>query len=98
MILQLDSEDLELTRPGHYPSDYKQVVTDSHFPQGFLAPKHVTPENQKAIQDIYVTDGHDLDTLLEISLNRFDEHSWDPTAFATCTFGMSLPSLYCPIA
>ncbi|OCF55462.1 hypothetical protein L486_06946 [Kwoniella mangroviensis CBS 10435] len=70
--------------------DYKQVVMDSHFPQGWLAPKYVTPENQDEIGGIYAVSGEDLDPLLEIALSPGDSHSWDPTLYATALLGYFL--------
>ncbi|WWD09406.1 hypothetical protein V865_007529 [Kwoniella europaea PYCC6329] len=70
--------------------DYKQVVMDSHFPQGWLAPKYVTPENQDEVGGIYAVSGEDLDPLLEIALSPGDSHSWDPTLYATALLGYFL--------
>ncbi|WVW82297.1 hypothetical protein I302_104303 [Kwoniella bestiolae CBS 10118] len=70
--------------------DYQQVVMDSHFPQGWLAPKYVTPENQDEVQDIDAVSGEELDPLLEIALSPGDSHSWDPTLYATALLGYFL--------
>jgi hypothetical protein len=40
------------------------VVTESHFPLGFLAPKVVTPENRKEVGGIQATSDSDVSPLL----------------------------------
>ncbi|OCF34054.1 hypothetical protein I316_04401 [Kwoniella heveanensis BCC8398] len=67
--------------------DYTQTVRGDHFTQGFLAPKYVTPENQKIVKDIWASsEDQTLSPLLEISMSSQDAHSWEPTFYATCTF------------
>ncbi|ODO11658.1 hypothetical protein I350_00442 [Cryptococcus amylolentus CBS 6273] len=70
--------------------DYEQVVLASHFPAGFLAPKQVTPENEKEVGHIQAASGYPLDPLLEIALSTGDMHSWDPTLYATALLGYFL--------
>lgn len=89
--------------------DYTTTVKANHFPEGFLAPKVVTPENADEIGDYQVVDGVPIHPLLcephslpqwcefrhrqcmlmlsAISLNNDSLKSWDPTLFATATFG-----------
>ncbi|KAL7424715.1 hypothetical protein Q5752_000399 [Cryptotrichosporon argae] len=70
--------------------NYTEVVLQSHFPNGWLAPKYVTPENSKEVSDIYATSGSSLSPLVEISMSSLDTHSWDPTLYATCLLGYFL--------
>ncbi|WWD17858.1 hypothetical protein CI109_102302 [Kwoniella shandongensis] len=72
------------------PRDYHQVVLDSHFPAGWLAPKYVTPENVGEVGKIKAVSGQSLDPLLEIALSASDTHSWDPTLYATALLGYLL--------
>ncbi|KAK4688062.1 hypothetical protein P7C73_g2063, partial [Tremellales sp. Uapishka_1] len=44
--------------------DYRQVVLDSHFPAGWLAPKFVTPENNYLVGGLQAVSGEALDPLL----------------------------------
>ncbi|WRT64160.1 uncharacterized protein IL334_001089 [Kwoniella shivajii] len=75
--------------------NYNQVVLDSHFPQGWLAPKFVTPENQDQIRGIQAVSGQDLNSALEISLSSGEGHSWDPTLYATALLGYFLLFYVC---
>lgn len=47
----------------------------------------MTPENSKFVNHIYATSGEPLDPLLEVGLAQDTIHSWDPTLYATATFG-----------
>lgn len=69
---------------------YEQVVLDSHFPAGWLAPKKVTPENVEEVGHIQAISGQPLDPLLEIALSAGQSHSWDPTLYATALLGYFL--------
>nr|XP_019049243.1 hypothetical protein I302_03024 [Kwoniella bestiolae CBS 10118]OCF28173.1 hypothetical protein I302_03024 [Kwoniella bestiolae CBS 10118] len=67
--------------------DYTTTIREDHFTQGFLAPKYVTPENKKLVQDIWASsDVKQLSALLDVSMSGQDVHSWDPTFYATMTF------------
>jgi hypothetical protein len=55
--------------------------------KGWLAPKFVSPENEKFVNGIYAVSGEPLHPLLEMSLAQDELHSWDPTLYATMTFG-----------
>ncbi|WWC58717.1 uncharacterized protein I303_101261 [Kwoniella dejecticola CBS 10117] len=70
--------------------DYDQVVLDSHFPQGWLAPAYITPENKDEVAGIQATSAEDLDPLIEIALSPSESHSWDPTLYATALLGYFL--------
>ncbi|WVF70462.1 hypothetical protein IAT40_005252 [Kwoniella sp. CBS 6097] len=70
--------------------NYSDVVLESHFPHGWLAPKFVTPENEEDVGGIYAVSGQDLDPLLEISLYADGGHSWDPSLYATAVLGYLL--------
>jgi hypothetical protein len=89
-----------------FPRDYKQVVMDSHFPEGWLAPKQVTTQNAYIVGDTTFTNGTEVspllgesfrsplsvksDSLTEISMSK--TNSWDPTWYATSTLGESAMS------
>ncbi|WWC58712.1 uncharacterized protein I303_101256 [Kwoniella dejecticola CBS 10117] len=67
--------------------DYADTVREDHFTQGFLAPKYVTPENKKIVQNVWASSSEkELSPLLEISMSNQDMHSWDATFYATMTF------------
>ncbi|WVQ62172.1 uncharacterized protein L199_000310 [Kwoniella botswanensis] len=67
--------------------DYTETVRGDHFTQGFLAPKYVTPENKKLVQDVWASsETSELSGLLELSMSGQDAHSWDATWYATMTF------------
>ncbi|WRT64163.1 uncharacterized protein IL334_001092 [Kwoniella shivajii] len=67
--------------------DYTDTVREDHFDEGFLAPKYITPENKKLVQDIWASSiNSKLDPLLEISMSTQNIHSWDATFYATLTF------------
>lgn len=83
--------------------EYNQVVMDSHFPEGWLAPKQVTTQNAYIVGDTTFTNGTEVSPLLgesichfvapfltgptEISMSK--TNSWDPTWYATSTLGTS---------
>lgn len=53
--------------------DYRQVVEASRCPNGWIAPKVLTPENAKEISHLQTGSGSDLDPLLGKSdLSRND--------------------------
>lgn len=45
-------------------SDYDQVVLESHFPIGWLAPKYITAENADEVSSIEATNNSTLSPLL----------------------------------
>jgi hypothetical protein len=67
--------------------NYAQTVLDTHANKGWLGPKYVTPENAKYVSHIQAVSGEKLDLLIEVALDNEDMHSWDPTLYATATFG-----------
>nr|XP_019015057.1 uncharacterized protein I206_01145 [Kwoniella pini CBS 10737]OCF53838.1 hypothetical protein I206_01145 [Kwoniella pini CBS 10737] len=68
--------------------NYAETVRGDHFSQGFLAPKYITQENKKIVQNVWASsDDKELSPLLEISMSTQDMHSWDATFYATMTFG-----------
>lgn len=71
--------------------NYTRTVLESYAPRGWLAPKYVTPENAQYVSHIQAVSGEKLDQLIEVALNSEEMHSWDPTLYASATFGMSTP-------
>lgn len=67
--------------------DYTSSINETS-PKGWLAAKFVTPENAEYVNHIYAVSGQPLDPLLEVGLAQESLHSWDPTLYASATFGM----------
>ncbi|KAK1926794.1 hypothetical protein DB88DRAFT_538660 [Papiliotrema laurentii] len=73
---------------------YGQAIASS-FPQSWNGAKMVTVENQKLIANMQFTSDQPLDELLallikEISLSLNESHGWDPSLYASATFGYFL--------
>lgn len=61
--------------------------TNTNAPGGWLGPKFVTPENAPFVSHIKAVSGQELDPLIAVALNAEELHSWDPTLYASATFG-----------
>jgi hypothetical protein len=70
------------------PRDYSTSINET-TPKGWLAAKYVSPQNEEFVKNNYAVSGEPLHPLLEVGLAQDELHSWDPTLYATMTFGKS---------